>query len=355
MSSINAVILLAFAAQANAEAHDQDQISMDNLVDKLIENYYFFDRAFKASPIHQMSLDSTVLGKPGQLSVSRPTIARSVLPGVLGPQLTGKALPRFNVPYQTAIPGRVGGTLHRVCAEFDKDMFKEYEPAKEYKGTKFKLVEYPNPVLRAPNAKVTEFDSKLANLTQEMFKVMYNTNGMAVAAPQVGLNQQLFVYNIVTDDPNTDDNQKIVVNPTITRYGPKTEVKGEGSLSTRTNCCYGDINRAVTIDVEFQDLKGVRKSKTLKNQEACVFQHAYDHLQGVLHIDRLSPKNREQVQPYLDALVKNHGPGGAVDLSPEIAAKLQPPAKVEAAPKAVGFGGASASAKKGGKAKKGKR
>lgn len=72
------------------------------------------------------------------------------------------------------------------------------------------------------------------------------------------------------------------------------------------------VERSLTIKVTFQDAKGRPKKKTYRDWEARIFQHEYDHLDGVVYIDRLSPEGREQVQPVLDRLVAEFGPGGAL-------------------------------------------
>ena len=56
-----------------------------------------------------------------------------------------------------------------------------------------------------------------------------------------------------------------------------------------------------------------------------MFQHEYDHLQGVLHIDRQTPADRLLIQPYLEKLIELHGPGGVLEPNPEVFAGLQPP------------------------------
>ena len=65
--------------------------------------------------------------------------------------------------------------------------------------------------------------------------------------------------------------------------------------------------------------------KKLKGFEARVFQHEYDHIEGVLHFDRFSEKDRARIQPTLDLLLEAHGPGGITELSDEKKAALQPP------------------------------
>ena len=91
----------------------------------------------------------------------------------------------------------------------------------------------------------------------------------------------------------------------------------EGKLS-------GDICRASEIDVEYQDERGRGKRKKLRGFEARVFQHEFDHINGVLHIDRQSPSDRTRIQSYLDVLIAEHGPGGVLTPDPVVLASLPP-------------------------------
>ena len=140
--------------------------------------------------------------------------------------------------------------------------------------------------------------------------------------------------------------------------------------------------RAQELQVEYQDERGRAKKKKLRGFEARVFQHEYDHINGILHIDRQSARDRKMIQPYLDVLVERHGPGGVLEPPPDVLFELKPPipktaaaraaaaspeaaAKAEAvaAPAAAaapaaptkGFGAAAGKGKKGGGKKKKKR
>ena len=88
----------------------------------------------------------------------------------------------------------------------------------------------------------------------------------------------------------------VVCNPKILEYSAATDIDIEGCLSSRSECCCGDIRRAKQIEVEYQDVRGRVKKKRLKGFEARVFQHEYDHVEGVLHIDRQSPADRAKIQ-----------------------------------------------------------
>jgi peptide deformylase len=217
--------------------------------------------------------------------------------------------------------------------EFDDEMFQEYANPASFDGSSLTVVEYPNPILRAPNADITDFDDKFKDLCAEFFSIMYAANGVGIAAPQLGLNIRLFVYN---PDPTAPGalrklGERVVANPRILDYCQRlgTEIDIEGCLSSRAECCRGDIRRAREIDVEYQDERGRLKRKKLRGFEARVFQHELDHLEGILHIDRQSESDRRKIKPFLDVLVEQHGPGGALEPSKPLSS-LQPPPMTDA-------------------------
>jgi peptide deformylase len=92
------------------------------------------------------------------------------------------------------------------------------------------VLKYPDPRLRAPNAEITEFGPEVAALAKEMFKVMYAMNGVGLAAPQVGVNQRLMVFNPMGDKVKWL-NEVVLCNPVIVESSAKTEVAEEGCLS----------------------------------------------------------------------------------------------------------------------------
>ena len=186
------------------------------------------------------------------------------------------------------------------------------------------ITEWPLPVLRNTNNPVEDFDDEFRSLCSEMMDVMYQADGVGLASTQVGIDKRFFVYN-PTGDRSRKDFEVIVANPNIFEYSEQTETDEEGCLSSRSEECAGRVTRSSWIWVEYQDEEGRQKRKKLKGFEARVFQHEYDHIEGVLHFDRFSEKDRARIQPTLDMLLEAHGPGGVLELSDEKKAALQPP------------------------------
>jgi peptide deformylase len=138
---------------------------------------------------------------------------------------------------------------------------------------------------------------------------MYATNGVGLAAPQVGINKRLMVYN-ESGDSKRWMQEVIMVNPKIVEFSSATDIEQEGCLSFPE--MGGDVQRSKWIKVEAQNLKGKKIKKKFTGWEARIFQHEYDHLDGVVYVDRLSEEGRKEVQGRLDELVEEFGEGGAL-------------------------------------------
>ncbi len=181
-------------------------------------------------------------------------------------------------------------------------------------GTDLRVLKYPHPSLRAPNAEIpveelTGPGCEISKIAKEMFLVMYAARGVGLAAPQVGINKQLMVYNEY-GDPKQWMHETVMINPKIVEFSDATDVENEGCLSFPE--VRGDIVRSKWIKIEAYNLKGKKFKKKFKGWEARIFQHEYDHLEGKVFIDRLSEDGRKESQPKLNELIDKFGEGGAL-------------------------------------------
>eukprot|EP00271_Cylindrocystis_brebissonii_P023165 TRINITY_DN9435_c0_g1_i1.p1 TRINITY_DN9435_c0_g1~~TRINITY_DN9435_c0_g1_i1.p1 ORF type:complete len:289 (+),score=43.53 TRINITY_DN9435_c0_g1_i1:299-1165(+) len=166
------------------------------------------------------------------------------------------------------------------------------------------IVLYPDPRLRAKNKAVTVFDDRLRQLVTEMFDIMYRTDGVGLAAPQVGVNVQLMVYN--PEGERGQGKEYVLVNPKITKYAREKEPTTEGCLSfpgmDGTGTINVDVERPIAVKIAAQDVSGKRITLELKGWQARIFQHEYDHLEGILYHDRMSAEVLQSIQEELEAL-----------------------------------------------------
>ncbi|KAE9605126.1 hypothetical protein Lal_00043378 [Lupinus albus] len=161
-----------------------------------------------------------------------------------------------------------------------------------------KIVEYPDPKLRAKNKRIATFDDNLKKLVHEMFDVMYKTDGIGLSAPQVGINVQLMVFNPVGE--RGEGEEIVLVNPRVSKYSKKLSFFYEGCLSFPG--IYADVKRPESVKIDARDINGTRFSVNLSGLPARVFQHEFDHLQGILFFERMTEEVLDSVREQLQAL-----------------------------------------------------
>jgi len=207
-------------------------------------------------------------------------------------------------------PNKKRSLLVQFSSSSSSSPVEEVDPG-VVEGTNLRILKYPHPSLRAPNAEVTTEelkDGSIAQIAKEMLLVMYAAEGMGLAAPQVGINKRLMVFN-VSGDPKKWLQETILINPKIVDLSQAKDIKLEGCLSfPRMN---GPVERSKSITVEAYNVRGKKIKLKYKGWDARVFQHEYDHLDGKVYIDRLTPEDRDLVQPRLNELIKEfEGDGG---------------------------------------------
>ncbi|MDC7229995.1 MAG: peptide deformylase [Sphaerochaetaceae bacterium] len=146
-------------------------------------------------------------------------------------------------------------------------------------------------VLQEKCQKVTKFDNALKILVDAMFDTMDEADGVGLAAPQVGVNQRLFVIHIRGAE------KRAYINPQIIETSIETDTDEEGCLSIPG--VWHDVQRPARVTVQAQDVEGKVFQVKAEGLLARALQHENDHLNGVLFIDRLSDEEREKmVQAY---------------------------------------------------------
>lgn len=142
------------------------------------------------------------------------------------------------------------------------------------------VVQYPNAVLREKCSDVVTFDAELETLVADMYDTMDSYNGIGLAAPQIGLSIRLLVVGY----------QKVrfpLINPEIISQAGSSRMD-EGCLSLPDILV--DVERADTVTVRAQNVKGDTFEQTYSGLIATIVQHEMDHLNGKLIIDYGTPK-----------------------------------------------------------------
>lgn len=145
-----------------------------------------------------------------------------------------------------------------------------------------RVIYYPDPRLRKRSKPVKQFTPALRQLTARMFELMAAHRGVGLAAPQVGVNVRMFVMN-PTGEPQ---DANVIINPKLRDADGEAEGE-EGCLSLPD--IYGKILRVTELTLEAQNLEGQPIELRLSGFPARVVQHEYDHLDGTLILDRMTP------------------------------------------------------------------
>jgi peptide deformylase len=140
-----------------------------------------------------------------------------------------------------------------------------------------------DPVLRERAVEVVTFDRGLRKLAKRMTRIMHDAPGVGLAAPQVGVLQRLLVYDV-------DDDPRALVNPILDEFSEETEISDEGCLSVPGVTM--PVERSLRVHVRGQDAFGEPVDFVAEDLTARVIQHEFDHLEGVLIVDRTSRSAR---------------------------------------------------------------
>ncbi|MBJ7900241.1 MAG: peptide deformylase [Cyanobacteria bacterium RI_101] len=138
--------------------------------------------------------------------------------------------------------------------------------------------------LRQPAKRVTKIDASIRALAKEMLQTMYSSNGIGLAAPQVGIHKQLLVVDCEPDKP--ENPPYILINPQILRASQSTCVVEEGCLSIPN--IYFEVTRPEAIEVSYKDEWGRPQRRQCDGLLARVILHEIDHLNGVVFVDRVN-------------------------------------------------------------------
>ena len=172
------------------------------------------------------------------------------------------------------------------------------------------VVAYGDPVLRKV---AKEIDADYPNLTEliaNMRQTMYNASGVGIAAPQIGKSIRLFVIDatpFADDEELTEvereqlkDFNKVFINPTVLKEEGDEWAFSEGCLSIPD--IREDVFRQESVTFEYFDENFEKHQQTLTGVAARVFQHEYDHLEGILFTDKLSSLKKRILKKKLEKI-----------------------------------------------------
>jgi peptide deformylase len=155
---------------------------------------------------------------------------------------------------------------------------------------------YPDPRLRRKAEPITEITPEMLERIEGMFPLMYEEKGIGLAAPQIGWNVRLFVVNLSGEPQDAF----ALINPELVEEGGGTSLIEEGCLSLPG--IHGKVKRNKQIQMSGYDLEGNEIEISADGMVARCMLHEFDHLDGVLFIDRLSPVKKQSIKSKLRSL-----------------------------------------------------
>ena len=165
------------------------------------------------------------------------------------------------------------------------------------------IVAYGDPVLKRKSTEIDTNYPELKKLIEDMFETMYNANGVGLAAPQIGKNIRLFVVDGTAIESLKDSGfKKVFINPVILKEEGKEWAYEEGCLSIpgiREN-----VNRNEKLRVKYLDENFISHEEEYEGIKARIIQHEYDHIEGILFIDYLSPLRKQILKGKLSNISK---------------------------------------------------
>lgn len=159
---------------------------------------------------------------------------------------------------------------------------------------------YGSAVLREKTAEVTPETPNLQTLIDNMYETMYNADGIGIAAPQIGKALRLFVIDadpLAEEYPECAGFKKAFLNARITRRLDDAVSLSEGCLSIPG--INEKVSRPTEIEITYMDREFVEHTETYTGFAARVIQHEYDHIEGILFTDLISPMRKRMIKSKL--------------------------------------------------------
>ena len=169
----------------------------------------------------------------------------------------------------------------------------------------YPIVIYGSQVLRNKSENITPDYPDFKKLVEDMFLTLEEAEGVGLAAPQIGKNIRLFIVDCTPwgeDDPSLADYRKVFVNAGIYERSEETSLFEEGCLSLPG--LHENVRRPVSIRMRYLDENFVEHDEEFTGRPARVIQHEYDHIEGLVFTDNLSPLRRNLIKNKLQKMAR---------------------------------------------------
>jgi peptide deformylase len=169
----------------------------------------------------------------------------------------------------------------------------------------YPVVIYGSPLLRKVAREIDKGHEGLEKLINDMYETMYAADGVGLAAPQIGKSIRLFVIDaspMAEDEPSLEGFKKVFINPQITERTGDSWGFIEGCLSLPE--IREEVNRPSELQIKYYDENFIFHEEKFDGIKARIIQHEYDHLDGVLFVDLVSPLKKKLLKGKLSNIAK---------------------------------------------------
>jgi peptide deformylase len=169
----------------------------------------------------------------------------------------------------------------------------------------YPIVIYGHPILRKISLDIDKDYPGLNKLINDLFETMYNSDGLGLAASQIGKSIRLFVIDgepLAEDEPELADFKKVFLNAHITTKSGEPQPMNEGCLSIPK--LREEVSRESHIQITYYDENWQFHNDVFDGYKARIIQHEYDHLDGILFTDRVSSLKKRLLKGKLNAISK---------------------------------------------------
>jgi peptide deformylase len=169
----------------------------------------------------------------------------------------------------------------------------------------YPIVIYGHPVLRKVAVDIDKDYPDLTQLINDLFETLYKSDGVGLAAPQIGKSIRIFVIDgkpVGEDEPDLADFKRVFINAHVTEKFGDFELMTEGCLSIPN--LREEVNRESHIRLTYYDENWEFHNESFNGFKARIIQHEYDHLDGILFTDKVSPLRKRLLKGKLNAISK---------------------------------------------------
>lgn len=166
------------------------------------------------------------------------------------------------------------------------------------------IIAYGHPILKKICEPIEQDQEGLTELISNMWETMYNAKGVGLAGPQIGKQMRIFLVDTQQLDKEGEEEgiKQVFINAEIIEEDGEHWAYEEGCLSIPK--LVGDVERQERVTIKFQDETFKEFVQTFSGMDARVIQHEYDHIEGVLFIEKLKPLKRRLISRKLDHIKK---------------------------------------------------